>query len=452
MAKTSQQSLSKNSVWQNYFAALTGIFIAISLLKFGNPAIFEKMADNPTDIFEIIYQPWPMNWGLIFIFVLTLVGLKIGKINFKRKSFFALLLPLIWLEWQFISATKTVDARLTQSTLKHFTACVVCFYLGWFCLSRTTNFRPLLIALLVGFAFVIFSGWQQHFGGLEQTRRFFYAQPNWRDYPPDFLKKISSERIYSTLFYPNTLAAAILLCLPISLGGLWLLSARWSSAARGILLGSFGIGALGCLFWSGSKSGWLLAMILVFLGLLQLSFRPALKKWLVVILLMIGLGGFAIKYAGFFQRGATSMMARFDYWRAAAEIARKNPWLGTGPGTFFVPYQKIKKPESEMARLCHNDYLEQACDSGIIGFVSFTTLIFGGIVAFRPRANSTSVLKVCVWLGLLGVALHSIVEFNFYIPAIAWPTFLLFGWLGGLRAMETNRQDSAAFVSSGHKK
>lgn len=435
MATPSKRTVPRPEVWPTLFAGLTGIFFAVSLLKFGNPVIFEKLIAAPTDIYEIIFQPWPTSWGYVLILVLAIIGLKVGRLDFRvaRESVLALLLPLIWLAWQFVSATQTVDAGLTGPTVKHFMICVICFYLGWFCLSQVTNFRALLIAVLGGFGVVVLMGWQQHFGGLEETRQFFYQQPNWRDYPPEFLKKVASTRIYSTLFYPNTLAAAVLLFFPISIAAVWSLTARLTFVTRCFLVGLWSAGALGCLFWSGSKSGWLLAMFLGFVSLLHIPFSPVVKRSLVIGLLVIGLGGFAAKYAGFFQRGATSVVARFDYWRAAWEITKQHPLLGTGPGTFFIPYQRIKKPEAEMARLCHNDYLEQASDSGVVGFLSFTTLIVGGLALFRPPANSENLIRFCVWLGLLGVGLHSFVEFNFYIPALAWPSFLWLGWLGGTR-------------------
>lgn len=451
MAKSSPRPNSKTETpfWQSVFAGLTGVFLAITLLKFGNPIIFDEKIAAPTNILEIVFQPWPTRWGYLFFALLAAVGLTVGQwsITLNLKTAFGLFLPLIWLAWQFVSATKTVDPTLTQLTLKHFTVGVACFYLGWFCLSRIQNFRPVILGVLFAFGLIILAGWQQHFGGLEETRRFFYEQPNWRDYPPEFLKKVSSTRIYSTLFYPNTLAAAILLFFPISLYGLWMLSSRASLAARYGLIGLLIAGALGCLVWSGSKSGWLLFLVLGFVSLLQLPFNPGVKKGLIIGLLIIGLGGFAIKYASFFQRGATSVVARFDYWRAALEITRRNPLLGTGPGTFFIPYQKIKAPDAEMARLCHNDYLEQASDSGILGFLSFTSFIFGSLFLLRP-VNARDQMRFCIWLGLVGTSLHSLVEFNFYIPALAWPTFLFLGWLWATN--ETNRQPPTGSVTSRH--
>ena len=95
---------------------------------------------------------------------------------------------------------------------------------------------------------------------------------------------------------------------------------------------------------------------------------PARLKWAALIALMvIGLGIFAVRFHSYFAAGATSVGARFDYWRAAVETTFKHPLLGTGPGTFQRPYAQLKSPAAEMARLAHNDYLEQFSDSGIVG-------------------------------------------------------------------------------------
>ena len=167
------------------------------------------------------------------------------------------------------------------------------------------------------------------------------------------------------------------------------------------------------------------------IALLRLNFNPALKKGLIICLAVLGLIGFSIRYAGFFEKGATSVVARFDYWSAALKVTAANPVFGTGPGTFFVAYSKVKKPEAEVTRLCHNDYLEQASDSGIIGFLSFSVFIIGSLVILYPKDRSFFAFSV--WLGLVGVWLHSLVEFNLYIPAVAWPGFLFIGWLWGRR-------------------
>jgi O-antigen ligase len=171
----------------------------------------------------------------------------------------------------------------------------------------------------------------------------------------------------------------------------------------------------------------------------------------VAILIVGGIAGFVVRYAGFFHRGATSVSARFDYWRAAGQTVLEHPLVGTGPGTFAIPYQKIKRPESEMSRLVHNDYLEQASDSGLVGFVTYAAFILGALLLGFPRpwalpappgADSLSQnppptapdwITCCLWLGALGWALQSLLEFGLYIPALAWPAFTFMGLLLGRR-------------------
>src|SRR4051812_5332347 len=122
---------------------------------------------------------------------------------------------------------------------------------------------------------------------------------------------------------------------------------------------------------------------------------------------VIGLAGFFVKYSGFFKKGATSVVARFDYWQAAAQTTKANPVFGTGPGTFGLSYAKIKRPESEMAMIAHNDYVQQASDSGIVGFLLYTGFIVAClIVAGRLNDLREDWLKLGIWLGVLGWALQ----------------------------------------------
>jgi O-antigen ligase len=295
---------------------------------------------------------------------------------------------------------------------------------------------------------VVQAGWDQHFGGLQATRRYFYMYfyQQMSEMPPEYLKRISSSRIFATLFYPNALAGLLILVLPGALGLIWGARRRLTPPARGLLLALVAAPALACLFWSGSKGGWLLMLLLGLLVLVRLPFSRNLKIALVAAVLAAGLAGFFWKYSSFFKKGATSVSARFDYWHAAVETAKDHPLFGTGPGTFAIPYAKIKTPESEMARLVHNDYLEQASDSGLVGFAVYAVFIAGalvwvcqrGIWTATPSGSSDSEaawpggwLRFTVWLGVLGWSLQGLFEFGLYIPALAWPAFTLLGWLLG---------------------
>ena len=80
----------------------------------------------------------------------------------------------------------------------------------------------------------------------------------------------------------------------------------------------------------------------------------------------------------------------------------------------------------------HNDYLEQASDSGVPGFLLYVLLVAGCLVYGRPRASSGGDWQAFwVWLGVVGWALQAFVEFPLYLPALSWPAFALLGWLLG---------------------
>jgi O-antigen ligase len=288
-------------------------------------------------------------------------------------------LPLVWLGWQLIAAAQTVDAALTRATVLHFIACVSSFYVGLFALNRMNRSKSFWIMILVGFAWVLWIGFDQHFGGLEATRRWFFEQPNWQEYPSEYLKRIASDRIFSTLVYPNALAGAILLFLPPLLMFTFDLTERVHRIVRGVFVGLLGYAGLACLYWSGSKAGWLIAMVLAVIVLLRLPVERKVKLAVISAALFVGILGFSLKFSNYFQKGATSVGARFDYWRAALVVAKEHPILGTGPGTFSIPYKRIKASDSEMTKLVHNNYLEQASDSGVPGFLAFAWIVFGSI-------------------------------------------------------------------------
>ena len=452
------------------FPALFGAFLGLALLKFGNPPIMEEFVTRPSNGWELVLNsPWPINWGYIALGLVVLTGLLAGRWSTGTPRSLSAL-PFFWLLWQYLASARSISEQLTNPTLRHFTACVACFYLGLFSLSGAQSLTGFWLGILCGFLLVVAFGWQQHFGGLEQTRQYFfnYIYPQAKGISPEYLKKISSNRIFSTLFYPNALAGALLLFLPGVLGFIWRARQRFTISARTFLAASVTVGALGSLYWSGSKGGWLLMLLLGLIALLRLPFQTRTRMSLVTCILLIGLGCFFAKYVGFFKKGATSVSARFDYWNAALHTAVQHPLFGTGPGTFARPYASIKRPESEMTRLAHNDYLEQASDSGWLGFIAYAaflagTVVYTGRYMFRfpldkrpPRESSSLVLQskneskqkpstmqrtepelphdpdlFPVWLGFLGWSLQGLFEFSLYIPALAWPAFAFAGLLLG---------------------
>ena len=422
---------------RNLFGGLAGLFVGMGLLKLGNPIVLDDRIEKPADLTGVLYQVWPVQWGYWLLVAVLAAALGTGR--WKRPaSWWIPGFLAAWLGWQFVAATQTIDASLTAATLKHFCACGACFLIGWLALAEVPSLTLFWVGVLLAFIAVLQIGFTQHFGGLAATRRYIelYVLPT-HAYPPDFLKRIQSERIFSTLFYPNSFAAALLLFLPPLLAMIWRWTVTVSTALRFLAVLAVGGSGVACLVWSGSKAGWLLAMIGGGVVFCRMDLKRGLKIGVVAGLCLAGLTGFFVRYQKFFERGATSVSARYDYWRAAIHVVGEHPGLGTGPGTFSKNYARLKSSESEMARLAHNDFLQQACDSGVPGFVAFFG--FFGLILTKLYRESKDVEPFFIGLGVFLLLLHSWVDFDLYVPGLAWPVFLLAGWAAG-RA-PTNRLD-----------
>ncbi len=412
------------------FAFVAGLFFFIAITKFGSPVILDRVISRDPNI-SLIYDSWPPHWATWIFLPMALCALL--AVDWSRLKFhWVLVLPLAWFLWQCVAATQTVDAALTKLTMTHFAIAIALFYIGFFATDRIANPWPIWAGIGLALAWSMRRGLQQHFGELEATRKMMLDSAQFSDIDPEYMKRISTGRIFGTFDNPNTLAGGIVLFLPVTLVFLWRLAPKLRESIRLLFVLVLGVCGLACIFWSGSKAGWLVLMVSVLVAI-GYSKLPKRWKWTVICgCLALGSIGFAIKYEAYFKKDRNSMGARFGYWRAAGIIIKAHPLLGTGPGTFEVPYEQIRRPADEFARLCHNDYLEQATDSGLIGSAIYLTTIFSLFtLLYRYFGTNRPMdwLEFAVFVGLLGVCLHSVVDFHLYVPALACPMFFLFGWL-----------------------
>src|SRR5439155_1479516 len=70
-----------SGAWPKIFAVLTGAWLGLSLLKFGNPVILERLVEPPKAFWEFVFSPWPVAWGYGILAVLMVVAA--GVIRFK---------------------------------------------------------------------------------------------------------------------------------------------------------------------------------------------------------------------------------------------------------------------------------------------------------------------------------------------------------------------------------
>lgn len=438
----------------------------LCLLKFGTPVALSPLITRPSNLEEWIYFSWPLEWGAVFVVVLAIlagiIGLTFGKPEARilqdrlwriRVTQVLFCTPLAWILWQCLASIQSNYLEKSEVILIHFVLCGLCFLMASNLAvlsfppsehgATSSNSSSLKVwvfwtPVALGLIWLLRSGIEQKFGGLEATRQMLYESPEiLKNLPPEYLERIGKNRIFGTFFYPNAFAGAILMTLPAVCG--FLLQAKQHVRQEGgmrLVLPWVAIAltltGLGCLIWSGSKAGWLIGMAQV--GVLWFfSPTPQKLKWgLFSLGIVAGLVAFFIQYSDFFAKGATSVGARFGYWSAAVEEWKEYPVMGSGPGTFEVYYAERKEPDWEMTRLAHNDYLQQASDSGTAGALTYAFWI-AWILYMYVRKNRLwkRPLALGVWLGSLGWGLQSFVEFGLYVPGIAWPAFIWMGLLYG---------------------
>jgi len=464
------------------FLILTGVWLFTALFLFGNPVILAYL--HPPK-FVILGEENRSN-ARPYLGILAVLGLacvlgfsRLAKPRFRLPAGvpkWLAWLPAAWLGWQLLSFLQTENLAMSLATVIHFASCLAAFYLGLFVLGRMRLAKLTLWGAALGLLLNLADACVEKFGGLEQTRDSIIAEiesgkldpekvsakarestgaippeiekeiaalppetaAKVRQLPLELVKRMYSTRLYGHMFYPNALAGVILLLLPVSLA-LLLGQARWGRLRFTLALGLAVVG-LACLYWSGSKAGWLIAIVLLGAWFLHWPLSNKLKLGLAGAAMVLGLAGFAVKYADYFDRGATSVGARFGYWRAAAQTAMEEPLLGTGPGTFQLAYKRHRAPDAEPTRLTHNDYLQQASDSGWPGFALYAAFV-GWTAWVLARRRMDDPVRMAARLGLLAWVLQGFVEFGLYIPASAWPAWLMLGWL---LAEPPNRFDKSA--------
>ncbi len=468
MQNTPAVAASNKFSTRDLYALVFGLFLGLAIVKFGNPVVLDHKILVPVSLAEAWSEPWPLHWAHWFLPPLVLAGIALAlKSNVRwRGSRWLWLLPLVWLGWQFVSSTQTVDAVLTAAALWQFAGCVAGYALGVLVLGNGRALNWLLAGVLAAFTFCLVRAVDQRVFEFPASHRMLVdgERTGWTNLSPELfrqlkqdnvivvtngvdvanpaiLKKFANGRVSGTLVYPNALAGLVLLLLPVALALAFTGTRRLRPVIRAtvIALACF-LGATG-FFWTGSKLGWLMALGLVGVCLLRLRWPVKLKLTVIALMAVAGLGIFAIRFQSYFAAGATSVGARFDYWHAAAQTTWAHPLVGTGPGTFQRPYEKLKSPESEMARLAHNDYLEQFSDSGIIGGLAYAAWIVLALATVGRRLwQSENVMLFMVFLGLLGWFIQGIGEFSLYIPALAWTAFTLLGCLLGRSGNQSDNQ------------
>jgi O-antigen ligase len=134
---------------------------------------------------------------------------------------------------------------------------------------------------------------------------------------------------------------------------------------------------------------------------------------------------------------ATDIRLQID--RDILRMVRHRPMLGWGQGTFAEVYPRFRSFYTDsLVNAAHNDFLQVLAETGLIGFaIMIWFLVITLRHALRKSSKWTSNLNgavaVAALLGISGILVHSLIDFNMQVPANA----ALFYAICTVAAMET---------------
>ena len=194
----------------------------------------------------------------------------------------------------------------------------------------------------------------------------------------------------------------LVLLLVCGLGGL-----LTSDSRAGILLGLLALGATTVALGGGRRRTYAAVLLLVAaaaaIPLLQLGSRSLVESYLAS------------------GREMTEAGGRPTVWRDTLGIVADFPATGSGFATFGAVYPLFRSGEVRLFyQHAHLDLLQLAAEAGAVGLLLASLLLLPlSLAVARGLAGAHGALAPGFAAGLAVVALHSLVDFPFHLPAIA---------------------------------
>jgi hypothetical protein len=160
----------------------------------------------------------------------------------------------------------------------------------------------------------------------------------------------------------------------------------------------------------------------------------------IILVLWMGAGPALGRFGTISEEYASVDESRWSLWKDTARLIGGHPLLGSGLGTFPVAFTRVQSTFlGRFVNHAHNDYLELASDLGIPAAALFFGSTGALLVCVARKAVSPEVsFERAMALGCLGsivaILLHSLTDFNLYIPANALVFSLILGLAASISA------------------
>jgi O-antigen ligase len=115
---------------------------------------------------------------------------------------------------------------------------------------------------------------------------------------------------------------------------------------------------------------------------------------------------------------------RREIWRASWNLFKSRPWTGTGFGAYYLVIPQFQSSSGRIKlEQSHNDYLDLAANGGVVALALagwfVVVIIWRAKYSFRARDAYRRAAALGAATGLIGVAVHSFVDFGLQLTGIA---------------------------------
>ncbi len=226
----------------------------------------------------------------------------------------------------------------------------------------------------------------------------------------------------------NHFAGLLEMVLPLAVAGAWEWRRRWWAAAGMLAVG--GLLVLGTVI-SLSRMGFVAALGGLFvLGVLLLGGRGRVAAAgvagvvLAVAFVVLPTDEWIARFASIAQTEDVSADSRAQIWRDTLPMVKEYWKTGAGMGAYQAAFYRFKSvaPDNTVD-YAHNDYLQYLVELGVVGF-GLALGVAGRCFYWMGRGLERSWVVAGAWGAAAAMAMHSLVDFNLYIPGnvvvLAW--------------------------------
>lgn len=418
--------------------------------------------------------PWPEEIAQILI-VITLFLWGVKSLSERRLVLRVCRTDLMMWLFLLVGLVATVLSPAFHSSFvvwRQFLSYAIFYFLIVHAVDSPARQRGMIRCLLISTALVALLGVHQFALGFEEQAKAVreHIVPQLQD---AYLARLARGRVYSAFVYPNAFAGFLLTVLPLVLlyGALhrdWFAKGNLPKAIAYLVL--LPLPCLISFVLTQSKAGYLtlvlVAVACAFAVRKRIGVRPRVLLAGLIALVVLGSAILATPPGRrlILEKGSYTFEARIVYWKAGFKMVLRNPIVGSGFNSFGLLYSHYQLPGPHEAKSAHNNYLQILVETGILGFICFLGIwVFGLAGGFRrardylaskEKLNFPDALVLSGLLGTTCFLIHSVADFDLYVPGIAMTVWL---WLGLIarnapsfrdRTLElTERQRTALAIS-----